>query len=158
MRLFLLVLCASFLAAADVTITVDGNDIGHATLPDDWHSAVSEHDTVLIPPGRHPHVEVIVTPAGTDLASAEKSLQKLINERVTQFAPSKREDITVAGNPAVRLTGPGTEADDGDPSNAQATVFTLGERTVILLAHAEGDGVAEQQAVLEKLAQSFAAN
>lgn len=54
-----------------------------------------------------------------------------------EFAPSTTKEITIAGNPAKELSGPGKEADDNDPANGVAVVFKADGHIFIGLAHGE---------------------
>jgi hypothetical protein len=155
MRFLLLMSCAAVCSAADFAITLGEAEVGHATLPAEWRAVPSQGCTVIIPPGRHPHVELIPVADGVDVAKAEADIATLVVNMVTKFAPDKRSEMTVAGAPAVRLDGPGLEADDGDDSIAQATIFTFKGHTWILTAHAEGPSVAENQEKIDGLLASL---
>ena len=70
---------------------------------------------------------------------------------VKGFKLTATKSVTIAGAPAKQLTGTGTEADDGDPSQAVVIVFTVGDRTFVACTHGERNEPAEQQAMLAAL-------
>ena len=70
---------------------------------------------------------------------------------VKGFKLTETKAITVAGSPAKQLFGTGTEADDGDPSQAEVIVFTVGGRIFVACTHGERNEPAEQKAMLAAL-------
>ena len=160
-RIFPTLLLATVLAAcagaAEIaTVTADGKPVVKLTLPAGWSSAASGAKVVLLPTGGAPHVQVWAIPAAS-VAEAEKAVAVLIASEVTEFKAGTASDLTVAGKPARQVVGTGKEADDGDPSNAEVTVFTVGGKVFLLVAHGEGDGTAKKHADLAAVLASAAA-
>ena len=61
---------------------------------------------------------------------------------------AKPTALTIAGTPARRMMGTGTEADDGDPGDADVIVFKTGENYFIACTHAESLQAAAQEWML----------
>lgn len=64
-------------------------------------------------------------------------VNEIVKSEFKEFAPSKIEPLTISGNPAKELAGPGKEADDNDPASGVVVVFKAGERVFIALTHGE---------------------
>lgn len=144
---------AGGLAAADATVTHDGKPAFTVALPDGWTSVAVDTKTSIRTDQKHPHIQVWATSAA-DIATAEKEVAKIVESEVTHFASNTSESLTVAGAPATALIGTGEEADDGDPSLAEVTLFTVGKTVYVLIAHGEGDGAAKQHDTLRKVLAS----
>lgn len=139
-RVALSVLLVGIAAAAETAVvTADGKPAVRFTLPAGWSSATSEQKLVLLPSGGAPHIQIWRL-ASSSVADAEKELATLVVSEVTKFKATSSSDLTVAGNPARQVIGTGEEADDGDPANAEVTVFTVSGKVYLLIAHGEGDG------------------
>ncbi len=132
------------LTGAEVSIANAGAPAFTIDLPAGWTATAKDAKTVIYPGAKHPHIQLWATEA-TDLATAEKSVAKLIESEVTHFAPVTSEDKLVAMAPARFLVGTGEEADDGDPANAEVTLFTVKKTIYVLVSHAEGDGAAKMR-------------
>ena len=70
---------------------------------------------------------------------------------VKGFKLTATKPITVAGSPAKQLLGTGTEADDGDPSQAEVIVFSVGDKIFVACTHGERNEPAEKKAMLAAL-------
>lgn len=144
LSLILVTALNGFVAAAEsATVTADGKPAVHLVLPAGWKSVASDAKIVLLPPGGAPHVQAWCTTAAS-VAEAEKALATLVVSEVTKFKATSTSDLTIAGKPARRVIGTGEEADDGDPANAEVTLFTIGGRVFLLIAHGEGDGTSKK--------------
>jgi hypothetical protein len=148
----LCVLCVGLANAADEAGGPVSAELGGQTLqvvlPDGWKSSVNNEVLSLLPPQGTPHVQLWQVIGMTKLGEAAAQAQTLVVGQVKDFAVTNTTDLTVAGAPAKQLIGTGTEADDGDPSNAEITFFSVGGVFYVLCAHAEGDGIAERHADL----------
>ena len=117
------------------------------TLPAGWDAVQVEEKTVIHPGAKQPHIQVWATKA-KNLAAATADVAAIVVSEVTHFAPASTTDLTIAGAPAKQLIGAGEEADDGDPSNADVTLFTVNGVVYVLINHAEGEGAAKKRAEL----------
>lgn len=97
-----------------------------------------------------PHIQVWPVAART-AAEAEAGIGTVIISEIKEFTPATKTDLTVAGKPARRLSGTSVEADDGDPGNAEVTIFTIGAQVFVLVSHGEGSGVSDCHDDLMKL-------
>ena len=70
---------------------------------------------------------------------------------VTGFKASVTNRITVTGAPALHLLGDGKEQDDGDPSQADVVVFSVGNKIFAACVHGEDRVPAEVTAMLKVL-------
>ncbi len=134
----------SVAAAAEATVAANGKPAFALTLPAGWTAGAHDGITVLRAPEKHPHVQVWATTA-RDLAAATTGIATLVSPEVMHFTTVSSEPLTVAGAPATALVGTGEEADDGDPSQAEAVVFTVKGTVFVLLAHGEGEGAAQRR-------------
>ncbi len=142
--------------ALPFAVTVAGNPAFTLTLPDGWTALTKNDKTTLLPTGGHPHVQVLpVASATVDAAVAEAA--NLIASEVTEFKPTTTTDLTIAGAQAKQLIGKGTEADDGDPSNAEVAFFTVGKQVFVLVSHGEGDGPTKAHGTIAAVLSSITA-
>ncbi len=136
--LFLVLGLAGAGVSADVKIS-DGPAVAFTiSLPDGWTAAPGKGFTSLNNP-KAPHVRLFVVPGDKDPATVAQDFAVVSDRWIKDFAPSQPTKLQVAGADAVRLAGPAVEADDGDLGTAEATVFSVGERTWVLLVHGEAD-------------------
>ena len=132
----LLTALTSQLMAAEFMISVP---VGAAKLPTGWNAYQGSDATLLVSPKRHPHVELMPIADGTGGDGAlETQIPELVKKYVLEWHAGKQSSITIAGQPATRYVATGVEADDLDPTSAQATVFTIDGHRFLLLAHGEG--------------------
>ena len=119
------------------------------TLPEGWTAATAQDTTTLVAPHKTPHIQVriLAKPA----PEVQAAVAALIVDQVKDFTVAKTETITLGKHAAVRLTGTGTEADDGDPSNVEITVMAMGASSVLVISHGEGKGTAERSAALAEI-------
>jgi hypothetical protein len=157
MRNLLLALSLSLTAAvapaADITVSHGGKAAVGLTIPEGWTAIAVEAKTSIKTQQKHPHIQVWAT-AAADLAAAQKDVAKIVESEVTHFVAEKTQELTVGGAKAIALIGTGEEADDGDPSQAEVSFFTVGKVVYVMIAHGEGDGAAKQQAVLRGILAS----
>lgn len=143
--------------AASLSLVAGGRTLASVALPAGWSAvAAAEGKQVVIPAQKRPHIQAWPL-AVKSVAEAEAGIAKLIASEVRDFAPAQRSDLTVAGAPARQLVGPGVEADDGDPGNVEATLFSLAGQVFVLLSHGEGTGPAERHAELAAVLASLKA-
>lgn len=93
-------------------------------------------------------VEVWIVPGAKAVDQALGKVDSQIVSEFRDFKPDHTTDLTVAGQPAKRLTGKGHEADDGDPGAADVIVFKAGDHVFIACTHGEGLDPAAQQGML----------
>ena len=75
----------------------------------------------------------------------------LATRDVTHFKAATTNHISVAGVPALHLVGNGKEQDDGDPSEADVVVFSVGNKIFAACVHGEHRVTAEVTAMLKVL-------
>lgn len=148
---------ATMASAVDAELAIAGQTFAKLTLPGGWTAIQTLAKTMLVTPRQTPHIQLWVIAGAADVAQTTTQLTTFVTGEVTEFKAAKTEDLMIAGAPAKRVTGTGLEADDGDPSNAEITVFQVGSHVVLCISHGEGNGVAEVSNVLvETLAQVVA--
>ncbi len=137
------------LPAADVTVlTGDGADAVTLDLPSDWKVWPDPGIARIEVPDHAPHLELHRLRDVTDPAAVVDRVPALIVGAVTGFMVGHKESLIIAGRPAIRLIGTGTEADDGDPANAEVVLFSVAGKTLMLVAHGEGEGAAKRRSDL----------
>ena len=77
----------------------------------------------------------------------------LATRDVTEFKASTTNHITVLKAPALHLVGDGKEQDDGDPSQADVVVFSVGNKIFAACNHGE-HRVASEVAAMMKVLES----
>ncbi len=85
-------------------------------------------------------------PDAKTVADALPRAADLIKSEFIQFKPAATNDLEIAGAPAKDLTGPGKEADDEDPGNAEVILFTAGGKVFAACIHGEADDAKPQRA------------
>jgi hypothetical protein len=70
----------------------------------------------------------------------------LIKSEFVNFKPAATNDLVIAGTPARHVTGPGNEADDNDPGNAEVVLFEVGDRVFAGCVHGEFDDASRARA------------
>ena len=63
----------------------------------------------------------------------------LIKSEFKNFKPRAVKDLVIAGAPAKHVSGPGNEADDDDPGNAEVVLFEVGDHVFAACVHGEFD-------------------
>lgn len=140
-----LLLVAGALSAADIAIPAKGPSAFTLTVPDGWSAvAGAEGSTTIRTPQKHPHIQVWPVAGKRTVDAAVADIAAILAPEVKEFVVATRSEVRVGGAAGQLLVGTGSEADDGDPSNAQATVFTVGGAVWVLVSHGEGDGAAER--------------
>jgi hypothetical protein len=73
---------------------------------------------------------------------------EIINSEFLNFKPTTTVDMTIAGATAKHVIGPGNEADDHDPGNAEVVFFTIGGHVFAGCVHGEADEAAKARAAM----------
>jgi len=73
------------------------------------------------------------------VAEALPHAAEIIKSEFVKFQPAATNEVQIAGTPAKDLTGPGEEADDNDPGNAETIFFAAGGRVFAACVHGEGE-------------------
>jgi hypothetical protein len=68
----------------------------------------------------------------------------LIRSEFVKFKPAVTNDLVIAGKAAKLVKGPGNEADDGDPGNAEVVLFEAGDSVFAGCVHGEFDDAARE--------------
>ena len=96
-------------------------------------------------------LHIWVVEHATNITEGISRLAGIIQGEVLKFKPEATTELVVAGAPARRLFGSGTEADDGDDGHADVVVFIAGTRVFVACVHGEKLDPAERQAMLAAL-------
>jgi hypothetical protein len=107
---------------------------GDQAFPDKTNTFVSANKA-------HRFYVWVVSGART-LDEAAARVPDVIKSEFVGFKQTGAKDVTVAGAAARQLAGTGTEADDGDPGNAEVVLFAVGGRVFAACVHGEGDAPA----------------
>jgi len=75
-------------------------------------------------------------------AEAQPHVADLIKGEFLNFKPSATNQLVIADLPAWHILGQGTEADDGDPGQAEVILFAVGEYVFAACVHGEFDDAA----------------
>ena len=91
----------------------------------------------------------------TSLDKAANNAAELVKTQVTHFKPKQTNPIKIAGSMGKKISGPGVEADDGDPSTAEVYLFSVEGKLYMICAHAEGDVATKGKKVVPALLDSI---
>ncbi len=144
------------LAANPLTVAVDTKPALSLQLPDNW-SAKSKDGVTTIKAGKYEvHVQLWPVAKAKSVQEAMPMVAELIKGEVSDFKAGKAGNLTVAGGAAKHIVGTGTEADDGDPSNVEVYLFSVGGKVFLLCAHGEGHGAANARGDITKVLSTTA--
>jgi hypothetical protein len=159
MRTLITTACFLLSIATGVACAADTEIISHAgktiltfDLPSEWsvHPAKDTHAVArLDTPEQMPHIEVVRI--ADDLKTARNLLIPSIEAEVTHVSIVSENPLTIAGKHGTHIVITGNEADDNDPSNAEAYLFTTVSGTFLLLAHAEDKGAERVRSQLRSI-------
>ena len=93
-------------------------------------------------------VDVWLAPGANSVDAAAGRVGQAITSEFKDFKATSTTALTIAGAPAKRLMGSGTEADDNDPGHADVIMFTAGGRVFVACTHGESLSAAAQQWML----------
>lgn len=94
------------------------------------------------------HVHIWLVGGARTVDEAVGRVDQVIKSEFKDFRATGTTAPTIAGTPAKRLTGPGTEADDGDPGDADVLVFKTGDHVFVACTHGESLSSAARQWLL----------
>ena len=136
-----------------LTFSVDKKPVFTLQLHKNWTSEINGGKTSIDPGKFEAHIQIWNIPKASTVKDAVPIVPEIIKGDVTDFKKVKTESLTVAGSKGKHIIGTGTEADDGDPSNAEVFLFSVGDKVFLLCAHGEGTGAAKaRSSILEMLA------
>ncbi len=116
-------------------LRVEGRDVLRVSVPADAECTATEGRLNLKAPDRY--VDIWVVPGAHTMSEVSAGAGRVITPEFHEFKVKTTVQTTVAGKAAERLTGSGTEADDGDPGEADLIVFGLGDRVFVACTHGE---------------------
>lgn len=127
-------------SAADQTsnlcaLQVGGRNVLFLTAPSVAESTMK--DGFLHLKSREGEVEIWRIRGAQSIDDGVRRVDKEISSEFKKFNPTKSTPLTIANAPATRLEGTGTEADDGDPGDADVVVFKVGDNIFIACTHGE---------------------
>ncbi len=99
-------------------------------------------------------LHIWAVPAAKTVSEAVPRAGEIIKSEFIKFTPSSTEDIIIAGAPARHVIGPGNEADDGDPGNAEVVFFAVGGHVFAACVHGEFDDAARSRAPMMAVLQT----
>ena len=126
---------ASAGATKPVVIQAGGKDVLRLTIPAD--APTTPGDGTLTVMSRDGYVEFWLVAEAHTVDEAAARADKIIVSEFKNLKAASTSDLTVAGSPAKRLSGPGVEADDGDPGTADVVVFKVGGHIFVACTHGE---------------------
>jgi hypothetical protein len=78
-----------------------------------------------------------LVPGARTIDEAVPRIPGTIESEFKGFKRTGESNLLIAGAPAKRLIGTGTEADDGDPGTADVVIFKAGQNVFVACTHAE---------------------
>ena len=124
----------------------DGHDVLRLTVPAD--TSCAGRDGSLYLTSHYRNVEVWLVRGTQTVDEAVRRVSQVIDPEFKDFKAASTTDLTIAASPAKRLTGSGTEADDGDPGEADIVVFQKGQHVFVACTHGESLSSQAQQWML----------
>jgi hypothetical protein len=141
---FTLVAVAASAQDGSATVSVDGKPVLALQVPPDAKLTSSNGYVNIRTTKMSLHVWSV-----PNASTAEDALPRaadLIKTEFVKFKPATTEDLVIAGAPAKHITGPGNEADDGDPGNAEVVLFVVGNHVFAGCVHGEFDDASRARA------------
>jgi hypothetical protein len=149
------ILFAAFLASAkdtNVTLSVDGKPALVLQAPV-AAKVTSSNGYVNIRTDKM-SLHVWAVPNASTANDAVSRAAELIKSEFIKFKAASVENMVIADAPAKHVTGPGNEADDGDPGNAEVVFFVIGGRVFAGCVHGEFDDAARARAPMLAVLQT----
>lgn len=138
-------------ASKVLAFNVDNKPALTMQLPDDWTSKGDATKTDIHAGKHEVHIQLWRVANVKSVQDAIPMVADLIKSEVTEFKAHETKSITVAGSAAKHIIGTGSEADDGDPSNAEVYLFSSGGNVFLMCAHGEGTGASKVRSSLVKV-------
>lgn len=137
------------------TLRVKDRDVLVLTLPAESHVYYTGNLATIV--GKMtPQRFYIWTVDEPTVDAAVAKVPHILKPEFVAFHQTAAEDTTVAGVPARKLTGTGTEADDGDPGDAEIVVFAMGRHVFVACVHGEGIPAYKRDLMMSALATAHA--
>lgn len=137
--------------AKELKISLDTKPVFTLQLLDDWTSEIEGAKTTIRPGRFETHIQIWNVSNANTVQDAIPLVPDMIKSEVTDFKNSDVKDISIADSTGKHIIGSGTEADDGDPSNAEIFLFSCGGKIFLLCAHGEGNGAATARSTILKM-------
>ena len=145
-------MAAAMAAEVSTLITIAGKPLLGLQLPAGAEIKTTGERTSIRAVEAHLYLQLWpLTKAQTVEAGVGLIPDLLATKDVTDFKATTTNHITIAGAPALHLVGAGKEQDDGDPSEADVAVFTVGNKIFAACVHGEHRVPAEVTAMLKVL-------
>lgn len=122
--------------AGAVMLRSEGRDVLRLSLPEGANCSAQEGAARVESRG-HEVVTLWMVEHASTVDEGVGRVTREIEAEFKDFRPLKSMEVSVGGSPARRVTGSGTEADDGDPGSADVVVFKVGPGVFIACAHGE---------------------
>jgi len=151
MRIALTFFIVAFTALASaqdtpITVSADGAPVLALRVPRGAKVTTTGNHTAIKATNLTLHIWTVANAKTPD--DAIPGVAGLITSEFTNFKATSTNIITIAGAPARHLLGPGTEADDGDPGNAEVVLFAIGGRVFAGCVHGEFDEAARARTAM----------
>jgi hypothetical protein len=148
MRLLALVFVTgwvTFASAQDVpaTLSVDGKPALRLKVP--MAAKLTSTNAYLKVVTTNLELYIWAVPNAKTLDDALPRVADIIKSEFIKFKPAATKDVEVAGASAKDVTGPGNEADDEDPGNAEVVFFVAGGHVFAACVHGEFDNAAKER-------------
>ena len=149
--------CASDTASAPTapmdtkkyTMKSDGLDVLAVTVGEGV--SCKAEDGLLHFKGKAGDFEIWAVKGAASIDQGVASVPGTIASEFKGFKTTTTSDQTIAGGPAKRLAGTGTEADDGDPGSADVVIFKVGSAVFAACNHGESLSSSTQRWMLDVL-------
>jgi hypothetical protein len=157
MRLIATLFIAGFAACAPaqdtpITVSAGGAPVLALRVPRGAKVATTGGHTAIQTPSLALHLWTVAGAKTPD--DALPGVAGLIQSEFVNFKATATNTITISGAPARQLLGSGTEADDGDPGNAEVVLFAVGGRVFAACVHGELDQAAKERAAMLAVLQT----
>ena len=99
-------------------------------------------------------LNVWLVPEAKTLNDVQARLDDVIKGDVLKFVASATNQLTVAGSPALHLSGKCVEADDGDAATADIVIFSVGNHIFVAYVHGEDNAASRERDPMLKMLQT----
>jgi hypothetical protein len=126
----------------DATLSVDGKPALLLKAPQG--AKLTTTNAYLKVVAKNLELYIWAVPNAKTVDEALPRAAEIIKSEFIKFKPATTKDVKLGEIPGKDVTGPGNEADDEDPGNAEVVFFAVGGHVFAACVHGEFDNAAKE--------------
>jgi hypothetical protein len=143
LALFLSVIPFARAQTNEATLSVDGKAALVLKLPAGGKVSMSTNGYLKVL-AKDLELYIWAVPKAKTVDDAVPRVADIIKSEFIEFKSASVKDVQVAGATAKDINGPGNEADDEDPGNAEVVIFAVGGKVFAACVHGEDTNAAKE--------------